>query len=412
MAKNENTSFEQNLTLGKNGEVESVQLKRRSFPIWTLLLLLPLLLLIKCNKTIEVTCIDAENRSTIAGAPVDLEYTSHFVFDNGKFFPDSLVHRTVVSDENGVAVFDTLRCSVYSYIFYCLSEVKIWATTQCGSGDTLRNFHYVCKTDLLIYPERVDLRFQILDRKTGKPIPGAEIYTSLPVDGGGPVSPAAISDSEGFCVLPKMGRCATIEDFWVSAEGYKKGSVDNLTCNVPDGIVRKIYLDPLDNGEGEEEEEVEEEEEEEEEQHQQEITIEPEEMKGEKGDLRINLQWRGKTDLDLYVMDPCGNEIWYRAKNATCSGSTGALDVDANNIEKGEAYVTNTPQENIFWNNPTPGQYLIGVGCQEFADYMSMPAQGTVDFIVTIEDKHGRKTRQGTVQEKQFLEFWRYRYNP
>ena len=400
MAKNENTSFEQNLTLGKNGEVESVQLKRRSFPIWTLLLLLPLLLLIKCNKTIEVTCIDAENRSTIAGVPVDLEYTSHFVFDNGKFFPDSLVHRTVVSDENGVAVFDTLRCSVYSYIFYCLSEVKIWATTQCGSGDTLRNFHYVSKTDLLIYPECVDLRFKILDRKTGKPIPGAELKYTI-TQNGVPVTFSVIADSEGKCILPRMGRCSNILMLSVSCQGYSSVLFNDITCDVPDGTIREIYLDPLQPEVPEEEEEEEEEE----------ITIEPEEMEGEKGDLRINLQWRGKTDLDLLVMDPCGNVIWYNSKSAACSGSTGTLDVDANDIQKGEATATDTPQENIFWTNPTSGQYLIVVRCQKFANYMSMPAQGSVDFVITIEDKHGRHIKRGKVQAKQQVESG-YNYVP
>lgn len=400
MAKNENTSFEQNLTLGKNGEVESVQLKRRSFPIWTLLLLLPLLLLIKCNKTIEVTCIDAENRSTIAGVPVDLEYTSHFVFDNGKFFPDSLVHRTVVSDENGVAVFDTLRCSVYSYIFYCLSEVKIWATTQCGSGDTLRNFHYVSKTDLLIYPECVDLRFKILDRKTGKPILGAELKYTV-TQNGEPVTFSVIADSEGICVLPRMRRCSNILILSVSSQGYSSVLFNDITCDVPDGTIREIYLDPLQPEVPEEEEEEEEEE----------ITIEPEEMEGEKGDLRINLQWRGKTDLDLLVMDPCGNVIWYNSKSAACSGSTGTLDVDANDIQKGEATATDTPQENIFWTNPTSGQYLIVVRCQKFANYMSMPAQGSVDFVITIEDKHGRHIKRGKVQAKQQVESG-YNYVP
>ena len=34
-------------------------------------------------------------------------------------------------------------------------------------------------------------------------------------------------------------------------------------------------------------------------------------LKGESGDLRINLQWYSRTDLDLHVYDPCGNEIFY-----------------------------------------------------------------------------------------------------
>ncbi len=79
--------------------------------------------------------------------------------------------------------------------------------------------------------------------------------------------------------------------------------------------------------------------------------------KGKDGDPRINLKWSGKDDLDLYVIDPCGNEIMHSNKHKTCKGKKGKLDIDANN---GKIY--ENPQENITWENGgAKGNYKIRV---------------------------------------------------
>jgi len=63
------------------------------------------------------------------------------------------------------------------------------------------------------------------------------------------------------------------------------------------------------------------------------------------GDVQVTLRWNTPVDLDLHVIDPLGEEIYFRY---TFSPSGGTLDVDAN------AGCTNdTPVENVFW--PTGG---------------------------------------------------------
>ena len=116
-------------------------------------------------------------------------------------------------------------------------------------------------------------------------------------------------------------------------------------------------------------------------------------FQGEGGDLRINLQWYSETDLDLKVTDPSGQEIRYKKRTATCNGGTGKLDVDAN-VDSAPEY-TMTPQENVFFTNPSKGDYIIKVHCYEKRE--DKPA---VDFNVTIIDRKGnRKDFPGKVKQ-------------
>ena len=116
-------------------------------------------------------------------------------------------------------------------------------------------------------------------------------------------------------------------------------------------------------------------------------------FQGEGGDLRINLQWYSETDLDIKVTDPCGEEIRYKKRTATCNGGTGKLDVDAN-ADSAPEY-TMTPQENVFFTNPSKGDYIIKVHC-----YEKREDKPVVDFNVTIIDRKGnRKDFSGKVKQ-------------
>jgi hypothetical protein len=62
------------------------------------------------------------------------------------------------------------------------------------------------------------------------------------------------------------------------------------------------------------------------------------------GDIQVTLQWDTLNDLDLYVTDPSGENIYYQHPTSL---SGGILDVDANRncLEN----MTGTPVENIYW---------------------------------------------------------------
>ncbi len=118
-------------------------------------------------------------------------------------------------------------------------------------------------------------------------------------------------------------------------------------------------------------------------------------LKGESGDLRINLQWYCKTDLDLHVIDPCGNEIYFSKRKATCNGGTGILDLDANAL----IGTTSRPQENIYWLKPSPGTYTIKVVCFKWRER----SQNPISYNISIVDKNGRVDKRGTIAKGQSI---------
>jgi outer membrane biosynthesis protein TonB len=87
------------------------------------------------------------------------------------------------------------------------------------------------------------------------------------------------------------------------------------------------------------------------------------------GDVQVTLLWSTGADADLHVIDPAGQEIYFRAPT---SNSGGSLDIDQRPV-CGDAPVTHV--ENIFWptGGAPPGQYRAFVrnyrGCGETVPY-------------------------------------------
>ena len=132
--------------------------KRRRWPWWLLLLLLPFLLLIKCEHDLTVTCIDEKTKAPVQGVEVTMDYTAHFLLDSAKFFVSTPYSFRDTTDADGKVVFENLRCSVWSYLFYCRSKVYVTAD-EVNSVE--RNFHFtrhilmqleniVCEADIVM----------------------------------------------------------------------------------------------------------------------------------------------------------------------------------------------------------------------------------------------------------------------
>jgi hypothetical protein len=71
------------------------------------------------------------------------------------------------------------------------------------------------------------------------------------------------------------------------------------------------------------------------------------------GELHAALIWNDIADLDIHVVCPSGEELFYGHKESRCGGW---LDVDAN-----AGRVTLEPIENIFWASAPSGKYKIFV---------------------------------------------------
>jgi len=100
------------------------------------------------------------------------------------------------------------------------------------------------------------------------------------------------------------------------------------------------------------------------------------------GALQFTLTWEGETDLDLYVVEPDGDYIYwgtYEAENpAQADSPLGYLDVDdcAYYDDTYHCRTTGTHVENIFFDAPTDGEYTVYVSGFETGGE-------TVDFTIT-----------------------------
>ena len=114
------------------------------------------------------------------------------------------------------------------------------------------------------------------------------------------------------------------------------------------------------------------------------------------GTVQISLMWFNRNDLDLHVIDPFGEEIFFQHKQ---SRSLGELDVDMN---AGGDH-SETPVENMFWpcqKAPT-GEYKVFV--KFFAKHTHIQ-DNEYKVIVKCDDNH--KIFMGKinkVSEKQFV---------
>jgi hypothetical protein len=91
------------------------------------------------------------------------------------------------------------------------------------------------------------------------------------------------------------------------------------------------------------------------------------------GDVQVSVAWNGKTDVDLHVVDPNGEEIYYAHKTAA---SGGRLDLDSNPA----CQIDNKNNENVFFPKDTSphGTYKV------YVYYYDACNQAKSDWVVTV----------------------------
>jgi uncharacterized protein YfaP (DUF2135 family) len=102
------------------------------------------------------------------------------------------------------------------------------------------------------------------------------------------------------------------------------------------------------------------------------------------GDIQISVAWSDSSDVDLHVIDPSGEEIYFGHRTAA---SGGTLDLDGNascsrnSLPDGStAFVSN---ENVVWplNRALAGNYRV------ILDYWSACGNPSTDYVVTVQRK-------------------------
>lgn len=203
---------------------------------WLLLLLLPLLLFVKCSKDITVTCIDSEGNFPVAGQEVKLDYTAHFLYNDGEFLADEPISIVQETDSTGCTTFEDLPCSVFSYIFYCLQQADYSVGSECyGQADERHNFHYVWNVEIELEPFRTDLYIKLMDKETLDVLPDAKVVYRY-IDNGEEKTDSAEADAAGIAVIPQMRYCSVIDKITGSCYGY----MDEVRMDIPNQKLAEV----------------------------------------------------------------------------------------------------------------------------------------------------------------------------
>jgi hypothetical protein len=96
------------------------------------------------------------------------------------------------------------------------------------------------------------------------------------------------------------------------------------------------------------------------------------------GDVQVNVQWNTASDVDLHVVDPTGEEIYYGSRTSQTGGT---LDLDSNP----NCVIDHVNAENVTWQTGTAphGHYIVRV------DYYAACDQAATDYVVTV-NVHGQ----------------------
>ena len=106
------------------------------------------------------------------------------------------------------------------------------------------------------------------------------------------------------------------------------------------------------------------------------------------GEVQVSISWDSPTDVDLHVVDPDGDEIYYGSRT---TDEGGELDLDSN----AGCSMDEKRNENITWpeGSAKRGTYIVRV------DYWSACSfTGTTNYVVTVRrDGHAPQTYTGTL---------------
>lgn len=206
------------------------RIRRKGGLWWLLLLLLIPLLFIRFNKTITITCLDEESHEPIAYTIASLNYTDFSLLKDGVWLSSENANRHALTDSCGKAVFDSLGCSVFGFVFHPLSKSDIRLDSECCSNEPLfLNFHYTFRKTVYIPARREDLRVKLLDDETGDPLPDATLLYEY-MEGSKVMRDSVKADAAGVATIPQMRYCGMMSLLQGSCYGYADTSRVHVPC--------------------------------------------------------------------------------------------------------------------------------------------------------------------------------------
>lgn len=104
---------------------------------------------------------------------------------------------------------------------------------------------------------------------------------------------------------------------------------------------------------------------------------------GVSGDVQISVSWDAPSDVDLHVVEPSGEELYY---GHSSSATGGQLDVDSN----AGCAIDGRQIENIRWPSAPGGSYTVRV------DYWDSCGVGSTNYLVTLRRGASAQTIPGS----------------
>ena len=224
----------------------------RQWNFWWILLLLPLLLLIRCEKDVRVLVVHADNKTPVAGMPVNFGYNRAFLLDRGRLFPSEWISSDSTTDKNGTATFRSVEFSLYSWVVYNLSESKTFVHSTCVASDTISSlFNYHSGSDIIrirVNPVTVETDFRVLDSSDGQPLPGSLVCVTSEFNGL-ISSDTSLTNADGRVVFGKIPKCGKILRVTGALDGYlpdslRESTVESLLAEKPENG-RTLKLKPI-----------------------------------------------------------------------------------------------------------------------------------------------------------------------
>ncbi len=225
MDKNKDESFSKKFKYNQQQDEYVFQLEKKRSWWWLLWLFLLLLfiaaLLIPCHHDLKVTSVSPAG-TPLQGVNVTLDYETHMLydFDEQQLLYNKSNHLEQVTDSLGQTVFRNLKCSVFSYVFYCLSKERIVCTRECFAPVKVEKlFHFTRNVKVEMSDQPEEILVQVADLETGDLLPDATVCLTYK-SGGTTVVDSLKTNANGRVALRGPTRCDVISELRGACYGY------------------------------------------------------------------------------------------------------------------------------------------------------------------------------------------------
>lgn len=251
MKKHKDITFSEDFQILSGKSEYEFKMKKPSYWwLWILgLIAFMLLCCVKCNHSIDVKTVDIDSGKNSVCDSITINYASHYLYKDGRFFVSETHSITQAPDADGVVHFSDMPCSVFSYVFYAFSSAKYTVESGCSvltDSPTTGLFHYKWFQTLKLAPKTTDLVLTVIDRETEEPLADAMLQYSFN-RGGKTINDSIKSDAAGRCNLTDIPTCGSINISRASCYAYQDTSNVSVSVNeaLSDDEVATIALTPV-----------------------------------------------------------------------------------------------------------------------------------------------------------------------